>query len=223
MKEQQIGLPGGNRVSAIFYPAEEPRLRALFVLAHGAGAGQTSPFIRDFATALAARGVDVFTFNFPYMEARRRAPDRADILEQCFLAAIAEGAELADVGQRTFLGGKSMGGRIASHLAARASESPTPLSGLIVLGYPLHPPGKPEQLRSQHLGRITIPTLVIQGARDPFGTPDELKKWFSRPGMTTVFIKDGDHSFKVPKSSSPSQADVLAGIQDHIARWIAAH
>ena len=114
-----------------------------------------------------------------------------------------------------------MGGRIASYLAAREAQSRLGLAGLIVLGYPLHPPGKPDQLRTEHLHRITIPTLVVQGSRDPFGTPGELEPWFNRPAATVAVVENGDHSFAVPKGSKQSQADVLAGIQERIARWIA--
>jgi uncharacterized protein len=220
MQQHQVRLTDGKEVSAILYPARPPRLEACFILAHGAGAGQTSSFIREFATELAGRGIDVFTFNFPYMEAGRKVPDRAQTLEECFRAAIERCRDLAGPGTRIYAGGKSLGGRIASHLAARMDTPVAGLSGLILLGYPLHPPGKPDRLRTAHLASIFLRTLVVQGTRDAFGIPEELERWFQRPGMTIHPVPGGDHSFKVPKGSGQTQAQVFSEIQETIARWI---
>jgi len=218
-RQEHVELQDGRKVSAVLYPAGEPRLRAGYVLAHGAGAGQTSPFIRDFASALAERGINVLTFNFPYMEARRGVPDRPDILEACFEAAVAKLRELCGPEDRLFVGGKSMGGRIASQLAAHPDLTPRALAGLVVLGYPLHPPGKPDQLRTTHLGRLELPILIFQGTKDVFGTPDELKPWFTGPNATISPIEGGDHSFKVRKAN---QAEIYTQIQDEICEWMGA-
>ena len=219
IRQEHVELGDGQAVSASFYPAGKAGLNAAYVLAHGAGAGQASPFIRGFATALAQRGINVLTFNFPYMEAKRRVPDRAAVLEACFEKAAEKLRGLCSPADRIFIGGKSMGGRIGSQLAARRDSL---LAGLVLLGYPLHPPGKPDQLRTEHLGRLKLPLLVVQGTRDVFGTPDELKPWFSGPDVTIYPIEGGDHSFKIGKgSSSRRQEDIYAEIQDRIRDWVA--
>ncbi|MFB3906225.1 MAG: alpha/beta fold hydrolase [Acidobacteriota bacterium] len=219
VRPEELEVLGGRTVSAAYYPAGGAPLPAGFVLAHGAGAGHSSPFIRDFASALAQRGINVLTFNFPYMEARRRIPDRAEVLEACFETAVGRLRELRSPEDRVFIGGKSMGGRIASQLAAR-QDSP-PAAGLILLGYPLHPPGRSEQLRTAHLDRLALPVLIVQGTRDSFGTPDELKPWFSRPNMTIYPVKGGDHSFKIRTGpSAPTQEEVYRDIQDAIRSWV---
>lgn len=194
---------------------------ATFVFAHGAGAGQDSGFITAFARALAARGLDVATFNFPYIEQKRKIPDKADTLEACYRSVIAAARE-AIPGNAIVIGGKSMGGRIASHLAASARDTADgAIAGLILLGYPLHPPGKPEQLRVGHLPAITIPVLCLQGARDPFGSPAELRPHFARiPGNVTLHeVENGDHSL-APSHSRPAVERAYGDLQDRIAEWV---
>ena len=178
---------GDARTTARIYPATEPRQRTL-VLAHGAGAGQTHRFLVGLAGALATRGIDVVTFDFLYVAAGRRAPDRNDKLEACWQAALAL-ARAEWSGRRPFVGGKSMGGRIASQLAAAGTDA----AGLLLLGYPLHPPKQPEKLRTAHLSRLTLPTLVLQGRRDPFGTPAELRAHF--PASSAIVAVAGGHSY----------------------------
>ena len=162
-------------IGATLYEADAaPRLDALLVLAHGAGAGHFHPFMVAYATALAARGVDVVTFNFSYMERGRKMPDRAPALEDTFRKAVAGALAHRHVrGSRLFIGGKSMGGRIATHLAAQPDQWPAglpPLNGVIVLGYPLAPPGgRRTGDRVSHLKGLTVPTLIVQGTRDAFG------------------------------------------------------
>jgi predicted alpha/beta-hydrolase family hydrolase len=178
----------GDKVStARIYRAAAARDRTL-ILAHGAGANQSHRFMVGFAEALAARGIDVVTFDFWYSAAGRGAPDRNDALEACWRASLALGC--AEFGGRVpFIGGKSMGGRIASHLAAAGDE----LRGLVLLGYPLHPPKQPEKLRIAHLPKVTLPTLIVQGKRDPFGTPAELRAHFS--AATEIVELPGAHSY----------------------------
>jgi len=183
-----------TQLGAHTYPAEDAA-RALFVFAHGAGAGQHHPFMAGVSKALAARGIDVVTFDFPYKRLQKSAPDRPPVLEQSFREVVAAARRWSQA-DRLFIGGKSMGGRIATHLAAQGLES---LSGVVCLGYPLHPPGKPQQLRVAHLPSIAVPVLVIQGERDTFGTPDELRPHLEamKAEVHLHVIPRGDHSLTV--------------------------
>ena len=198
-------------IGAVTYLAEDPN--ALFVFAHGAGAGQGHPFMTGVARALAARGIDVVTFEFPYMRNRKAAPDRPPVLEQAFRDAVAAARQWSRA-RRLFIGGKSMGGRIATHLAAQALDS---LSGVVCFGYPLHPPGKPEQLRVAHLPAIAVPVLIVQGERDAFGTPEELQPHISEmtAPVTLHVVERGDHSLaargRKPAETHMHAADVAAG------------
>ena len=211
-------LGGGAQTSGSHYPADGDS-HALLVLAHGAGAGQQHPFMVGMAEALAASGVGVFTFNFPYVEQRRRVPDRAPALESCFRDAVAAATAPPGVGRiPTFIGGKSMGGRMATHLAAEGVDG---VSGVVVLGYPLHPPGKPDQLRIAHLPRISVPMLIIQGERDTFGTPSELAPHVAGvPATVTVqAIGGGDHSLAV-RGRSPRET--YRSVARDISQWMAS-
>jgi len=190
------------------------------ILGHGAGAGQTSDFIVSFAHGLAARGIDVITFNFLYREQGRRIPDPNDRLEACWRAVIDAVRERMKSGAHELaIGGKSMGGRIASQVAAGGIAE---LAGLVFLGYPLHPPGKPDRFRAKHLSDIKAPTLFVQGSRDTFGTPEELRPIVASlaPPADLYVVEGGDHSFKVRKGGSVSQQDIYRAIQDHIAAWL---
>lgn len=217
-------------VGAALYAAHGTRrLDAVLFLAHGAGAGHAHPFMILYATQLAARGVDVFTFNFPYMEHHRRLPDRGPVLEDTFRRVVLGGLAKLDVeGARVFIGGKSMGGRMATHLAAGPDSWPSgapPLSGVVVLGYPLAPPGgRRKGDRVTHLRRIAVPTLIVQGTRDPFGGPDEVRDAVysggAHPPIDIVGVAGGDHSFGVLKSSGREQESVHAEVQDAIVRWL---
>ena len=214
---------GSGRVTALIYPASRAeRAGITLILGHGAGAPQSSGFMVGFAEALARRGADTVTFNFPYMEERRRLPDRAETLEACFRDVIDAVRAHGDLGTgRLVIGGKSLGGRMASHVAAAGFPG---LAGLVFLGYPLHPPGKPEQLRSRHLARIQEPMLFVQGTRDAFGTPEELAPILASLGLRASLhvVEGGDHSFAAPKRGPVSQPEIYAGIQDEIARWLRA-
>src|SRR5579883_2431213 len=208
-EQVRVDVSPSEHVTAIAHRAA-PRSRAgaILILAHGAGANQTSSFMLRFATSLAARGVDTVTFNFAYAEQRRRMPDRNDKLEGCYRTLI-----------EAVRGGKSMGGRIASQVAASGQEG---IAGLVFLGYPLHPPGRPDQLRWKHLADIRAPMLFVQGSRDAFGTPDELRAVFR--GLATApdlcVVEEGDHSFKVPKRSATPQEQVYEFVLDEIVRWL---
>jgi hypothetical protein len=222
MAEQiRVDIAPDQSVTAVVYRGAAPESAGLtLILGHGAGANQSSAFMVSFATALAARGIDAVTFNFAYTENGRRLPDPKDKLEACYRAvidAVRGHGEIA--GNRLAIGGKSMGGRIASQVAAAGVRD---LAGLVFLGYPLHPPGKPDQLRAKHLPGITAPMLFVQGSRDAFGTPDELRpilKTLAAP--VELYLVDGaDHSFKVPKSAGVAQAEVYKTIQDRVDKWL---
>ncbi|MEX2222339.1 MAG: alpha/beta fold hydrolase [Candidatus Rokuibacteriota bacterium] len=208
-------------MTALVYPVPAGSRRlATLILAHGAGASQSSAFIVAFAEGLARRGGHTVTFNFPYMEQGRRLPDRAPALEACFRDVIAAVRARADLAAGPLvIGGKSMGGRIASHLAAAGVEG---LGGLVALGYPLHPPGKPRQLRAAHLTRIRQPILIVQGSRDAFGTPEELEPVLAPLGAVATLhvVEGGDHSFKVPRRGPIGPEEVFERVQDTIAGWI---
>jgi len=215
----RVPIDGGGSVSAIAYPAPARRGAGItLILGHGAGAGQSSAFMVDFATALAAGGIDAVTFNFPYMEAARRLPDSNDRLEACYRAVI-DSVRRERTSAALAVGGKSMGGRIASQVAAGASG----LAGIVLLGYPLHPPGKPRQLRVRHLPKITVPMLFVQGTRDTFGTPEELQAVLAPLPLAELYlVENGDHSFKVLKRAGVPQEAVYTRIQDKIADWLGA-
>jgi predicted alpha/beta-hydrolase family hydrolase len=200
--------------------AREHSAGVTLILGHGAGAGQASDFIVRFAADLAARGIDVVTFDFLYREQGRRIPDPSDKLEACYRAVIeAVRARTGSGRDALAIGGKSMGGRIASQVAAGAIGH---LAGLVFLGYPLHPPGRPDRLRAAHLPDIKTPMLFVQGSRDAFGTPEELRPIVAplQTPAEVYIVEGGDHSFKVRKGSGTRQDDIYHAIQDHIARWL---
>lgn len=192
----------------------------LLVLAHGAGAAMDHPFMTTVAEGLAGHGIAVLRFNFLYTEQGRKAPDRQNVLERTFASVVAA-TKSAYSPRALFLGGKSMGGRIASHLAAAGEPS----AGCVFLGYPLHPPGKPERIRDAHLYDIEVPLLFVEGTRDPFCPLDRLADVRARLSAPTdlLVIEDGDHSFRVRKTSARSNADALEELVRGTARWIDGH
>lgn len=218
--ELHVAVTAGAATTAIVYPAGSGAPAAL-ILAHGAGAGQRHPFMVTFARAIAALGVDVVTFNFLYTEGRRRIPDRPELLEACYRAIIAAVREhVPSAARGLVIGGKSMGGRIASQVAAASEPA---IDGVVLLGYPLHPPGRPEQRRDAHLPRVGCPMLFIQGSRDAFGTPEELAPIVAQlPHATLHVVAGGDHSFKLPRKDPAAQAAVYDEAQRTVAEWIVA-
>lgn len=211
----------GAATSALVYPAERAGAGATLVLGHGAGAGQHSSFMVDFARQLAGLGVEVVTFNFLYTEQKLHRPDRGPMLEGCYRAVINElRPRIESRGQRLFIGGKSMGGRIATQVAA--AEAGVPIAGLVLLGYPLHPPGRPDERRDAHLATVRRPMLFVQGSRDAFGTPEELAPSLASldPAPTVYVVTGGDHSFKLAKRDPAGQTAVYAAILREIANWI---
>jgi predicted alpha/beta-hydrolase family hydrolase len=225
--ELAISIDGGKTVTGLVYEADRPEGalqtgRAAVILAHGAGAGQHSPFMTSFAQAIAALGVDVVTFNFPYTEQKRRLPDRRPVLESCYRSTLeAVRQAVPSARDALFIGGKSMGGRIATQVAA--ADANMPVTGLVLLGYPLHPPGKPTERRDAHLPDVRRPVLFVQGSRDAFGTPEELAPVVARmspPGVVHI-VEGGDHSFKVSRAGA--QASVFASVQRKMVDWMNEH
>jgi len=217
-----------DTVTSLLYLSDKKnRLGVTIILGHGAGADQSSGFMRLFASDLSHRGLDAMTFNFVYTEQRRSVPDQRAKLEACFRSVIEAALNQKKVkGNKVVIGGKSMGGRIASQVAAAACEEGDPLAseiaGLVFLGYPLHPPGNPAKLRIEHLPQIKMPMLFVQGTRDSLGSTDEIApliKKLKLPAEMYV-IEGGDHSFKAPKKFGRSQEEIYSAAMDAITGWI---
>jgi predicted alpha/beta-hydrolase family hydrolase len=188
-----------------------------FVLAPGAGGNRKTPLLITVADALAAAGHRVVLMNFPYTEDKRRVPDPPALLEAA-IDAVAGYAETTLGAGRVILGGKSMGGRMASQLVAKGRRA----AGLVFLGYPLHPPGQVEKLRDAHLAAIAPPMLFIQGTRDAFARGDLIEAVTGRlPDATLHRIEDADHSFRVPKRAGRTPAAIDAEIVTAILSWLA--
>src|SRR5438045_2380335 len=215
-----VAVNDSEGVTALLYPASKKnRAKVTMVLGHGAGADQMSGFMRMAAEGLAARGLDAMTFNFFYKEQGRSVPDPKARLESCYRAVIEaalKNKKLKD--NKLVIGGKSMGGRIASQVAAAEGDR---VAGLVFLGYPLHPPGRPDKLRDQHLREIQAPMLFVQGSRDAFGTADEIRATVKKHRLpaTLYMIEGGDHSFKVSKSTGVPQQEVYETVMDEVAAW----
>ncbi len=208
--------------TALVYRASAP-IEATLVLAHGAGAAQTHPFMVDMATRIAKHGIDVVTFNFLYSEHGRKLPDRSDTLEATWHAAIASVRARGGLPtERLFCGGKSMGGRIASNVAVSAAGEGLTLSGLVFLGYPLHPAKKPKVRRDAHLARVPFPMLFVQGARDALGDAAEIRELVHRlPHASLHVVEGGDHSLRVlARDGSTTQESALEGAAVAVAAFV---
>ena len=192
-------------------PADGPAI----VLAHGAGAPMDSPFMNAMSAGLAAAGLRVARFEFPYMHRRRagerRPPDREPVLRQAWKQVIAG----LGGGERLVIGGKSMGGRMASLVADEEG-----VRGLVCLGYPFHPPDQPERLRTAHLKDLRTPALIVQGTRDPFGGRDEVAGYGLAPSIRVVWMEDGDHSFKPRVSSGRTEKGNLEAAVGEVAGFV---
>lgn len=190
------------------------RNKPRFLLAHGAGAPPDSDFMESLVSALGAEGVTTLRFEFPYMakrraDGRKRPPDRQPVLLEHFRKVIAEIGEHADSSGPLFIGGKSMGGRMASLVAAQAGLAPE-VRGVVCFGYPFHPPGKPERWRTEHFSGLQCPVQIIQGTRDPFGRQAEveesgLDEWAN---VSLAWLEGGDHDFR-PLARQPENQDDL--------------
>ncbi|MET1003563.1 MAG: alpha/beta family hydrolase [Acidimicrobiia bacterium] len=194
------------------------------LLAHGAGADMNAVALTTVADALAAAKIPSLRFNFPYMSAGRGGPDRPPVLAAAVREAAADLAKRAKLpSERLVLGGRSMGGRICSLVVADADD-PLPALGLALLGYPLHPPGKPDQLRVEHFPRVRVPCLFVSGTRDAFGTPDELKRHAKKikGKVSWHWIDTADHGFKPLKASGLTQPAAFAAAAVATAAFVAA-
>ncbi len=192
--------------------------RLIYVLGHGAGAGIRHPFLETVAVKLGERGIATFRYQFPYMEAGRKSPDAQRVLELTTRSAVAAAAHHAP-DLPLLAGGKSLGGRISSHVAA--TDQPPRLRGLIFLGFPLHAPKRPDTKRAEHLGRVAVPMLFLQGSRDDLADLDLLTPIVRRLGASAVLhvVDGGDHSFNVLKRSGRTFEAVLEAISDVISVW----
>jgi predicted alpha/beta-hydrolase family hydrolase len=213
--EERLTIEQGRvRVSGIY--ARPSKAAATLVVAHGAGSGMDHPFLVGFARAMNDLGIATLRFNFVYIENGRRAPDPAPFLEETWRAAFDAASDRAK-GEPVWAGGKSLGGRIASMVVADGMAA----AGLVFLGYPLHPPGKPERIRDEHLYRIEVPMLFLEGTRDPFSTPELLQGVIAKLGKraSLVPIEGGDHSFNV-RGAKRDAREVGAGLAEPAAAFI---
>jgi len=205
-----------GEVSALL--VRPPDARRLYVLAHGAGAGMRHPFLESIAQALAERSIATLRYQFPYMERRAGRPDPPAIAAATVRAAVAEAARVAP-GLPLVAGGKSFGGRMTSTAQA---EAPLPgVRGLLFLGFPLHPPGRPDDKRAEHLAQVRVPMLFLQGDRDEFADLTLLRPVVQRLGerATLHLVEGGDHSFHVLKRSGRTDADVMTELVATVDRW----
>jgi uncharacterized protein len=209
----------GTSVSGVY--ARPADAAATIVVAHGAGAGMGHPFMSGFTRAMNDLGFATLRFNFPYREAGRRFPDRPPVAIATWRAARDAAVAHADADEPIWASGKSFGGRMASMAVADGM----PAAGLVYLGYPLHPPGKPEKARDEHLPGITLPMLFLQGRNDPFAIPNEqLDEVVARIGPTATlhWIENANHSFEVKGAKRPA-AEIGASLAEPVAAFIRSH
>src|SRR5881227_3938305 len=192
--------------------------RLLYVLAHGAGAGMRHPFLETVARQLDGRGIATLRYQFPYMERRASRPDPPAVAAATVRAVVAEAARVAP-GLPLVAGGKSFGGRMTS--TAQAEDPLSGVRGLVFLGFPLHPPGRPGDKRAEHLAQVRIPMLFLQGDRDEFADLNLLKPVVKRlgAGATLYLVEGGDHSFHVLKRCGRTDADVMTELVATVDRW----
>jgi predicted alpha/beta-hydrolase family hydrolase len=212
----QFKVENFGEVSALLQRPENAR--QLLVLAHGAGAGMTHPFMESLSAELATVGVATFRYQFPYMEKRRRFPDPPAVLMSTVRAAVHEASQAAP-DLPLFAGGKSMGGRMTSQAAA---ERPLDgVRGLVFFGFPLHPPNHPGTARAKHLADVSIPMLFLEGTRDAFADLKLLRPICRKlsPQATLHVIKDADHSFHVPKSAGKTDSGVMRELVETVSSW----
>ena len=211
----RVGETTGDVSALLVRPADA---RLLYVLAHGAGAGMRHPFLETISQRLAEREIATLRYQFPYMEQRARRPDPPAVAAAAVRAAVMEAARAAP-GLPLVAGGKSFGGRMTS--TAQAGEPLPGVRGLVFLGFPLHPPGRPGNERAEHLAQVQVPMLFLQGTRDDFADLKLLRPLVKRLGAraTLHLVDGGDHSFKVLKKSGRTEADVMTELVRAIVEW----
>jgi uncharacterized protein len=212
----RFGVEDAGDVSALLL--KPPSARRLLVLAHGAGAGMSHPFLEKLATELAQVGVATLRYEFPYMEQRRGVPDRPDVLTATVAAAVRTAWESAPE-LPLLAGGKSMGGRMTSHAAAQGLLAG--VKGLVFFGFPLHPPNRPSTKRAEHLAKVPQQMLFLQGTRDSLADLNLLRPICNDLGSraTLQIIDTADHSFHVLKSSGKTDAEVLSELARATVSW----
>jgi predicted alpha/beta-hydrolase family hydrolase len=215
-KGEVSGLWAPGTLNLGLREGDAPPETKVLVLAPGAGSAFDHPFLAGFNDAITQYGISTLRFNFLYKERGRKSPDPEQTLRDVWLTAFEDATARAN-GAPVFVGGKSLGGRIASMCVADGM----PAAGLVFLGYPLHPPGRPERIRDEHLYRIDVPMLFIQGTRDPFAQPELLAKVLKKLGDKAqhVSIEGGDHSFRAP-GKKPSDREIGAGLAEPAAAFI---
>jgi predicted alpha/beta-hydrolase family hydrolase len=216
IEQLRLVVEGGGEVAALL--SRPAKARRLLVLAHGAGAGMSHPFMEMLAGELAGAGVATLRYQFPYMEERRRVPDAPAVLTATVLAAVRAAAEAAP-GLPLLAGGKSMGGRMTSQAAAQHPLGG--VRGLVFFGFPLHAPKQPGTKRADHLGKVTVPMLFLQGTRDTFADLRLLRPVCAKLGSraTLHVVETADHSFHMLKSSGRNDAEVLRELAETAAAW----
>lgn len=210
---------GDEETSAVFDPAATGNATTVFVFAHGAGGSMSDRGMQQTAEALVARGLNVVRFNFLYKEKRSSRPDPMPLLKATTTAVVARVREELKP-DTLIIGGRSMGGRAASMMAADGFDC----AGLLLLAYPLHPAGRPDQLRDAHLPAIRVPVLCINGTRDSMCTRELMEKALGKvtASWQMHWVEGADHGFHVPKRSGRSDADVLSEVADVSAAWVSA-
>jgi predicted alpha/beta-hydrolase family hydrolase len=219
IEEDAVSIPVDSGTSVSGLLQMPGTARACLVLAHGAGAGMTHPFMAAVAAGLAQRGIGTLRYQFPYMERGGRRPDPPVLAQATVRAAVAEAVRRAP-GLPLFAGGKSFGGRMTSQAQAAA---PLPgVRGLVFLGFPLHPTGKPAQTRAQHLVDVQVPMLFLQGTRDKLAELDQLQPVCAKLGdrATLRLFADADHSFHVPARSGRTDSEVRGEMLEALTAWV---
>ena len=212
----RIAVPGGGEVSALLL--RPPTARWLLVLGHGAGAGMAHPFLEKLAKELAEARVATLRYQFPYLEERKRVPDKPEVLMAAVAAAIDRAAETTPE-LPLLAGGKSMGGRMTSQAAAQGLLGQ--VKGLVFFGFPLHPPNRPGTKRAEHLAKVNVPMLFLQGTRDTLADLALLRPVCEQLGplATLHIIQEGDHSFHVLKKTGKTDAEIIKELAETTARW----
>jgi predicted alpha/beta-hydrolase family hydrolase len=220
MPEQFHFTADGERLTATAYHAAGKPLGVTLLLGHGSATSQHDPFMLDYATGLAERGVLVVTYDSPFLEYHRSTPDGGERLETVYREAISAARQCRPK-NRLFIGGKSLGGHVASKVVAAADDDTADVYGLVVLGYPLHPIGERGH-HAHHLYELDVPMLVVQGSRDVFGAPEELRAIVEQlpEGSELYVVEGGDHSLSA-SSDEARRRQVHGAAQDEIARWLA--
>ncbi len=219
-EKAEVKLEKGGEMSLAYGVSSSlPDDPTCMVIAHGAGGPMYSPFISHFHTELAKKGFLTVKFNFPYMEARKKVPDKRDILEASYRRILEEVRSSKYKPSRMFIGGKSMGGRIASMIVAEGED----VNGLFFLGYPLHPPGRQDRLRDEHLYKITKPMLFVSGTRDAFADYDLLAKVTAKlPTAKVHWVEGGDHSLNRGKGKE-ELARTYEEVIGILSEWVSAN